>query len=52
MTNPFSRLTDEVDADNAPMPEEGGAQSGTQINESELDAPRDDHSPTTDNDVT
>lgn len=52
MTNPFIRLTDEPGADAEPLPEEGGVQSGTQINESEIDAPRDDHSPTTENDVT
>jgi hypothetical protein len=52
MTNPFSRVTGDPEADHEPMPEEGGSQSGTQIDESERDAPTDDQSPNTDNDVT
>lgn len=52
MTNPFIRLTDEPGSDAEPLPEEGGFQSGTQIDESEIDQPFDDHSPSTENDVT
>ncbi|MEH3053068.1 MAG: hypothetical protein PGN13_03535 [Patulibacter minatonensis] len=33
-------------------PEEGGSQSGTQIDESRIDEPQDPQSPTTENDVT
>ncbi|MDO9354023.1 MAG: hypothetical protein Q7T55_10020 [Solirubrobacteraceae bacterium] len=52
MTNPHARPGDEPDADDPLTPAEGGSQSGTQIDESEIDAPQDDQSPTTDNDVT
>lgn len=34
------------------LPEEGGAQSGAQIDESRINEPGNDHSPTTLNDVT
>lgn len=52
MTNPFSHVVGDPEAEHELVPEEGGAQSGTQINESDIDEPGDDHSPTTDNDVT
>lgn len=34
------------------LPEEGGSQRGTQIDELHIDDPGDDQSPTTENDVT